>query len=52
MMCLGASISSFVGKVCYSLNAPSDGAAKALFKRYIDIHRDSPLVEWGKTLIQ
>ena len=82
MMCLGASISSFVGKVYYSLDAPSDGAAKwavkswndyhvtssfclpeitsgilkseskALFKRYIDIHRDSPLVEWVKTLIQ
>ncbi len=82
MMCLGASISSFVGKVYYSLDAPSDGAAKwavkswndyhvtssfclpeitsgilksesrALFKRYIDIHKDSPLVEWAKTLIQ
>ena len=82
MMCLGASIASFVGKVYYSLDAPSDGAAKwavkswndyhvtssfclpeiksgilksesiALFKRYIDIHRDSPLVEWVKTLIQ
>lgn len=82
MMCLGASISSFVGKVYYSLDAPSDGAAKwavkswsdyhvtssfclpeitsgilkseskALFKRYIDIHGDSPLVEWVKTLIQ
>lgn len=82
MMCLGASISSFVGKVCYSLDAPSDGAAKwavkswndyhiassfclpeitsgiledenkELFKRYIDIHKDSPLVEWVKTLIQ
>ncbi len=82
MMCLGASISSFVGKVYYSLDAPSDGAAKwavrfwhdfhtassfclpeitsgilkaeskALFQRYIDIHRDSPLVAWVKTLIQ
>ena len=82
MMCLGASIASFVGKVYYSLDAPSDGAAKwavkswndyhvtssfclpeitsgilkaeskALFQRYIDIHRDSPLVEWVKTLIQ
>ncbi|MDE6904063.1 MAG: nucleoside deaminase [Lachnospiraceae bacterium] len=82
MMCLGASISSFVGKVYYSLDAPSDGAAKwavkswndyhvtssfclpeitsgilkseskALFKRYIDIHTDSPLVEWVKTLIK
>lgn len=26
--------------------------SKALFKRYIDIHGDSPLVEWVKTLIQ
>ena len=82
MMCLGASISSFVGKVYYSLDAPSDGAAQwavkswnnfhtassfclpeitsgilksesiALFKRYIDINKDSPLVEWVKTLIQ
>ena len=82
MMCLGASISSFVGKVYYSLDAPSDGAAKwavkswndyhvtssfclpeitsgilkseskVLFNRYIDIHRDSPLVEWVKTFIQ
>lgn len=82
MMCLGASIASFIGKVYYSLDAPSDGAAKwaveswnnyhvtssfclpeiasgilkseskALFKRYIDIHRDSPLAEWVKTLIQ
>ena len=81
MMCLGASISSFVGKIYYSLDAPSDGAAKwaektwnehhvkssfclpeitsgileteskALFKRYIDIHREGSLVEWVKTLI-
>ncbi|MCM1047200.1 MAG: nucleoside deaminase [Clostridiales bacterium] len=28
MMCLGASISSFIGKVYYSLDALSDGAAK------------------------
>lgn len=28
MMCLGAAISSFVGKIYYSLDAPSDGAAK------------------------
>lgn len=81
MMCLGAAVSSFVGKIYYSLDAPSDGAAKwaektwdahhiqssfclpeitsgileaeskALFKRYIDIHKDGPLVEWVKTLI-
>ena len=81
MMCLGASISSFVGKIYYSLDAPSDGAAKwaektwkenhtessfhlpamtsgiletesnALFKRYIDIHKEGPLVEWVKTII-
>ncbi len=81
MMCLGASISSFVGKIYYSLAAPSDGAAewaertwdahhtkssfclpamtsgileaesKELFKRYIDIHKEGPLVEWVKTII-
>ncbi len=81
MMCLGASISSFVGKIYYSLDAPSDGAAKwaektwcehhtessfhlpaitsgileteskELFKRYIDIHKEGPLVEWVKTII-
>lgn len=27
-MCLGAAIASFVGKIVYSLDAPSDGAAK------------------------
>lgn len=82
MMCLGAAVSSFVGKVCYSLDAPSDGAAKwaektwnehhvkssfclpvitsgilesesrELFKKYIDIHKEGPLVEWVKTIIQ
>lgn len=81
MMCLGASIASFVGKICYSLDAPSDGAAKwaqktwnenhvkssfglpaitsgileaeskELFERYIDIHKEGPLVEWVKTII-
>lgn len=81
MMCFGASISSFIGKIYYSLAAPSDGAAKwaqktwdehhiksafclpditsgileteskALFKRYIDIHKEGPLVEWVKTII-
>lgn len=81
MMCLGASISSFVGKIYYSLDAPSDGAvkwaektwnahhtkssfclpaitsgileteSKELFKRYIDIHKEGPLVEWVKTII-
>ena len=81
MRCLAASIPSFVGKVYYSLDAPSDGAAqwavkswndfhaassfclpeitsgilraesKALFKRYIDINEDGPLVEWVKTLM-
>ncbi len=80
MMCLGASISSFVGKIYYSLDAPSDGAAKwaektwkenhtessfhlpamvsgileaesnALFERYIDIHKEGPLVDWVKTI--
>ncbi len=81
MMCLGASISSFIGGVYYSLAAPSDGAAKwakrtwaenhtessfclppitsgilenesrELFKRYIDIHKEGPLVDWVKTII-
>ena len=81
MMCLGAAISSFVGKIYYSLDAPSDGAAKwaektwhdhhtqstfclpvitsgilenesrELFKRYIDIHKEGPLMEWVKTII-
>lgn len=81
MMCLGASISSFVGKIYYSLDAPSDGAAKwaektwhahhikssfclpvitpgileteskELFKRYIDVHKKGPLVEWVKTIL-
>ena len=81
MMCLGASISSFIGRIYYSLDAPSDGAAKwaektwdehhvissfylptiksgileteskELFKKYIDIHKEGPLVEWVKTII-
>lgn len=81
MMCLGASISSFIGSIYYSLDAPSDGAAKwakqiwnkhhvkssfclpaitagilkneskELFKKYIDIHKEGPLVEWVKTII-
>ena len=81
MMCLGAAISSFVGKVYYSLDAPSDGAAKwaentwrehhtessfclpditsgileteskELFQRYIDIHKQGPMVDWVKTII-
>lgn len=81
MMCLGASISSFVGKVYYSLDAPTDGAVKwaekawnaqhikssfslpvitsgilkeesrALFKRYMDIHGDGPMVDWAKTMV-
>ncbi len=81
MMCLGASVSSFVGKIYYSLDAPSDGAAKwarktwhehhikssfclpditsgileaeskELFIRYIDIHKEGPLVEWVKTIL-
>ena len=81
MMCLGAAISSFVGKVYYSLDAPSDGAAKwaeeswhehhtkssfclpditsgileaeskELFQRYVDIHKQGPMVDWVKTII-
>lgn len=82
MMCLGASISSFVGKIYYALAAHSDGAAdwaektwkdyhikstfhlpeitsgileaesKDLFKRYVEIHKNGPLVEWVKTIIR
>lgn len=81
MMCLGASIASFVGRIYYSLDAPSDGAvkwaektwkehhtessfclpaitsgvleaeSKALFQRYIELHKDGPMVEWVKTLV-
>ncbi|MCM1385997.1 MAG: nucleoside deaminase [Bacillus sp. (in: Bacteria)] len=81
MMCLGAAISTFVGKVYYSLDAHSDGAAKwaketwdahhiqssfslpaitsgimeaesrELFRKYIDIHKEGPMVEWVKTII-
>ena len=81
MMCLGAAISSFVGQVYYSLDAPSDGAAKwaeeswhehhtessfclpdiisgileteskELFQRYVDIHKQGPMVDWVKTII-
>ena len=81
MMCLGASISSFIGRVYYSLAAHSDGAArwaektwdeyhvkssfylpdiasgiiesesKELFKKYIDIHKEGPMVEWVKTIV-
>ncbi|MCI8773759.1 MAG: hypothetical protein HFI50_07470 [Lachnospiraceae bacterium] len=25
--------------------------SKALFKRYIDIHKEGPLVEWVKTIV-
>ena len=38
MMCLAASIPSFVGKVYYSLDAPSDGAAKWAVKSWNDYH--------------
>ena len=38
MMCLGASISSFVGKVYYSLDAHSDGAAKWANKTWNKYH--------------
>ncbi|MDE6990334.1 MAG: nucleoside deaminase [Lachnospiraceae bacterium] len=41
MMCLGASISSFVGKVYYSLDAPSDGAAKWAVRSWNDFHAAS-----------
>lgn len=81
MMCLGATIASFIGRIYYSLDAPSDGVAKwagetwdkyhikssfrlpivtsgileaesrGLFKKYIDIHKEGPFVEWVKTII-
>lgn len=38
MMCLGASISSFIGKIYYSLDAPSDGAAKWTEKTWHEHH--------------
>lgn len=41
MMCLGATISSFVGKVYYSLDAPSDGAVKWAEKTWKEHHVES-----------
>lgn len=41
MMCLGASISSFIGKIYYSLDAPSDGAAKWAEKTWKEHHTTS-----------
>lgn len=41
MMCLGAAISSFVGKVYYSLDAPSDGAAKWALNTWNDDRLES-----------
>lgn len=38
MMCLGASISSFIGRIYYSLAAPSDGAAKWAEKTWDEHH--------------
>lgn len=38
MMCLGASISSFIGRIYYSLDAPSDGAAKWAVKTWDKHH--------------
>lgn len=82
MMCLGAAVSSFVGKIYYALDAPSDGAAKwagetwdahhtkssfclpvitsgiletesrALFKRYLNMHKEGPLADWVKTIVR
>ena len=34
LMCLGAAISSFVGKVCYALEAPEDGAIGYVSREY------------------
>ncbi|MDE7229971.1 MAG: nucleoside deaminase [Oscillospiraceae bacterium] len=41
MMCLGAAISSFVGKVYYSLDAPSDGAARWALNSWNDDRTES-----------
>lgn len=38
MMCLGASIASFIGSIYYSLDAPSDGAAKWAEKTWDEYH--------------
>ena len=38
MMCLGASIASFIGRIYYSLDAPSDGAAKWAEKTWDEYH--------------
>lgn len=38
MMCLGASIASFVGKIYYSLDAHSDGATNWAKKTWNDYH--------------
>ena len=38
MMCLGASIASFIGRIYYSLAAPSDGAAKWAEKTWDENH--------------
>ena len=38
MMCLGASIASFIGRIYYSLAAPSDGAAKWAEKTWDEHH--------------
>lgn len=41
MMCLGASISSFIGRIYYSLAAPSDGAAKWAEETWDKYHKES-----------
>lgn len=41
MMCLGASVASFIGKIYYSLDAPSDGAAKWAEKTWDEHHVES-----------
>ena len=38
MMCLGASISSFIGKIYYSLDAPSDGAVRWASRTWNQFH--------------
>lgn len=82
MMCLGASMSFFIGEIYYALNAPVDGAVdkarqlwhaenkvisayklpkiyggilkeecQALFREYIQIKKNGPLVDFAKTLL-
>lgn len=41
MMCLGTAISSFIGKIVYSLDAGSDGAVRWASETWDKYHKDS-----------